>query len=63
MEAIYFTIVAVGLYFVADAMLDRIEQARGERFEQRGLIFFVIILVLSLATFQLMSLLTTPAAG
>lgn len=63
MEAIYFTIVAVGLYFVADAMLDRIEQARGERFEQRGIIFFVIILVLSLATFQLMSLLMTPAAG
>lgn len=63
MEAIYFTIVAVGLYFVADAMLDRIEQVRGERFEQRGLIFFVIILVLSLATFQLMSLRMTPAAG
>ncbi len=63
MEAIHFTIVAVGLYFVADAMLDRIEQVRGERFEQRGLIFFVIILVLSLATFQLMSLRMTPAAG
>lgn len=63
MEIVYFTIVAVGLYFVADALLDRIERARGARFEQRGLVFFAIILVLSLATFQLMSLLTTPAGG
>ena len=63
MEIVYFTVVAVGLYFVADAVLDRIERARGARFEQRGLIFFAIILLLSLATFQLMSLLTRPVGG
>lgn len=63
MEIVYFTVVAVGLYFVADAVLDRIERARGARFEQRGLVFFAIILILSLATFQLMSLLTRPVGG
>jgi len=63
MEIVYFTVVAIGLYFVADAVLDRIERARGARFEQRGLIFFAIILILSLATFQLMSLLTRPVGG
>jgi hypothetical protein len=63
MDVIYFTVIAVGLYFVADALLDRIERARGARFEQRGVVFFGIILVLSLLTFQLMSLLMRPAGG
>lgn len=63
MEVVYFTVIAVGIYFIADAVLDRIEQARGARFEQRGLVFFAIMLVLSLASFQLMSLLMTPAGG
>jgi len=63
MDVIYFTVMAVGLYFAADALLDRIEHARGARFEQRSLVFFAIILVLSLATFQLMSLLMTPGGS
>jgi hypothetical protein len=62
-DVIYFTIIAVGLYFAADALLDRIERARGARFEQHGLVFFAIILVLSLATFQLMNLLMKPGGG
>ncbi len=53
METLYFTIAAVVLYFVADRLLDRIEVARGERFEHRTLIFFVILLVLALVTFTL----------
>jgi hypothetical protein len=48
---IYYTMVAIGLYFISDWLLDRIEISRGERFQNRGvrsLIFFAIILVLSI---------------
>lgn len=54
MEIVYFTLVGAGLYFVAHYALDRIERFRGERFKHRDLIFFVIILVLALVTFQIM---------
>jgi hypothetical protein len=59
-ELIYFTLVAIGLYFAADWVLDRIETARGSRFENRSVIFFVIMLVLTLAAFQLISYLKRP---
>ncbi len=54
MEVIYYTLVAAGLYFMSDWLLDRIEIARGERFQNRGvrsLVFFMIILVLAFLTF------------
>lgn len=54
MEIIYFTLVAIGLYFVSDWILDRIETARGRQFENRSVIFFVIILVLALISFQIL---------
>lgn len=60
MEAVYFTLVAIGLYFFADWLLSRIERARGARFEQRSLIFFAIILLLALVSFQVMQLLLKP---
>lgn len=53
MWAFYFTLVAVALYFVSDWLLDRIERARGARFENRQMVFFGIILLLALITFQL----------
>jgi hypothetical protein len=52
-EIIYFTLVAIGLYFVSDWVLDRIETARGRQFENRSVIFFVIILVLAVVSFQI----------
>lgn len=55
MEIFYFTLVGIGLYFASDWILDRIETARGSRFENRSIIFFVIILVLALVSFQLIS--------
>ena len=61
MEILYFTAVAIGLYFFSDWLLDRIETARGKRFEHRQLVFFAIILALALATFQLMGALTRSA--
>jgi len=57
-ELLYFTLAGVALYFVSDRILNFIEARRGERFEQRSLIFFGIILVLALITFSLINRLT-----
>src|SRR3989338_973769 len=54
-EIVYFTLVGIGLYFASDWILDRIETVRGVRFENRSVVFFVIILVLAVASFQLIS--------
>ena len=58
MDLVYFTLIAVGLYFGADWLLDRIERARGARFENRQVAFFAIILPLALVSFWLMRLFT-----
>ncbi|MDX8404066.1 MAG: hypothetical protein R8K54_06625 [Mariprofundaceae bacterium] len=52
-----YSVGAIILYFLADWILNRIEIARGERFEYRGLIFFAIIFTLALGY---MSMLNTP---
>ena len=54
MEIVYFTLVAIGLYAFTAWALDRVERARGQRFKNRNIIFFVIILVLALLSFELM---------
>jgi len=54
MDLLYFTAVAIGLYFGADWLLERLERARGRRFENRQVVFFAIILPLALAAFWLM---------
>jgi hypothetical protein len=59
-EIVYFTLVGIGLYFASDWILDHVEARRGKRFENRSVIFFVIILVLALVSFQLISRLTNP---
>jgi hypothetical protein len=52
MELVYFTIAGIALYVISDCALDQVEQLRGRRFENRSLIFFAIILVLALGSFQ-----------
>ena len=42
MSVVYFTIVAIILYFAADWLLERVEVAVGRRLEHRSLIFFII---------------------
>ena len=54
MEIVYFTLVGIGLYFASDWILDRIEAARGKRFENRSVVFFAIILVLAIVSFQIL---------
>jgi hypothetical protein len=50
LEVVYYTLVAAGLYFMSDWLLDRIEILRGERLQYRSVIFFAIILALALLT-------------
>ena len=53
MDLVYFTVIAVGLYFGADRLLDYIERRRGARFKNRQIVFFAIILPLALLAFWL----------
>lgn len=46
-----FTTLAVVLYLVSDRALNALEVRAGRRFEYRSLIFFVILLVLTLIAF------------
>ncbi len=55
MEMIYYTVVAVLLYMISDWILNRIEIHLGKRLPNRSLIFFVIILILSVSSFSLIS--------
>jgi zinc transporter ZupT len=59
---LYYTVAGIVLYLAADAILNRIEARRGQRFEHRSLIFFFILLALALVAFQLIQhfLLTPP---
>lgn len=54
MDIVWFTLVAIALYFGADWLLDWIERKRGARFENRQIAFFAIILPLALVAFWLM---------
>jgi hypothetical protein len=60
-EAVYFTLAAIGLYFFSDWLLERIERLRGQRFEQRSIVFFAIITILALISFQVIQLLMRGA--
>ena len=63
MDIVNFTVVAIGVYFGADWLLERIERSRGKRFENRQVAFFAIILPLALAAFWVMRMLSGPAPG
>jgi len=53
MQFIYFTIVAVLLYLMSDWILQQVEHRYGKRFQQRELIFFFILAILSVVSFTL----------
>ena len=62
MDIVWFTLVAIGLYFGADRLLDWIERRRGARFENRQVAFFALILPLALVAFWLVRLLSAGPA-
>ncbi len=57
MDFVYFAVIAVALYVVADRLLDWLERRRGGHFDNRQLVYLAIILPLALATFWLVRLL------
>lgn len=63
MEIVLFTLVAAALYFGTDGLLKYLEARRGQRFQQRSLIFFAIILVLALVTFEVLQRLLAQPTG
>lgn len=52
MEIVLFTIVAVALYFASDWALRTLERVHGAPLPYRNVIYFVIILVFTLASFE-----------
>lgn len=53
-QIISFTLVAIFLYLFSDWALRQIEARRGSPLPNRNVIFFVIIMTLSLVTFELL---------
>lgn len=63
MEIILFTGVGIVLYLLCDRMLVLLEKMHGEPLPGRNIVFFVLILVLSLSTFSLMRIVLHPGEG
>ena len=53
MAYLYYTVAAVLLYLLSDWILNKIEQRVGKRLEYRSVVFFVIIMVLAVSTFEM----------
>ena len=53
MAYLYYTVTAVLLYLVSDWILNLIEKRVGKRLEYRSVIFFVIIMVLAVSSFEM----------
>jgi len=53
MELVYFTLVAIALYLLADVILLQIERYLGRTLEQRSVVFFVILLIMAVVSFNL----------
>ena len=54
MEILLFTAVGIVLYLVCDRLLVLLETMHGEPLPQRNVIFFVLIMTLSLSAFSLL---------
>ncbi len=59
-QAVVFTLTAIVLYLAADRILDLLERRRGKRYPQRGVIFFGILLVLAVVTFNVLQRVLGP---
>ncbi len=60
MAYLYFTVVAIALYFLSDWILNKIEEYMGKRLKYRSVVFFVIITVLAMGSFSFIDTLMTP---
>ena len=57
MQILIFTLNAILVYLFSDWLVRQIEKRRGEALKQRQIVFFVIFLVLALASFELLNVL------
>jgi hypothetical protein len=57
MQILIFTLNAILVYLFSDWLVRQIEKQRGEALKQRQIVFFVIFLVLALASFELLNVL------
>ncbi len=57
-EMMAYTLAGIALYFASDWILLQIENSAGRRFENRNLLFFVIILILALSSFTVIRLIS-----
>ena len=53
MAYFYYTAAAVLLYLLSDWILNKIEQRVGKRLQYRSVVFFAIIMVLAVGTFEM----------
>lgn len=63
MEIILFTVVGIALYLITGALLTLLERMHGDPLPQRNIVFFVLILVLSLPTFSVLRTLLGEGEG
>ncbi len=64
MEIVYYPLVAAGLYFISDWLLNWIEILRGGRFQNRvlrSLVYFMILLLLASLSSVLINYFAVPA--
>jgi len=61
MEIVVMMAVTVALYYFSSQVLDRIEASRGEPFEHRTVVFFVIFLTSLMLAFYAINTLFAPA--
>jgi hypothetical protein len=62
-QLLYYTVAGILLYLVSDWILRFVEDKRGKPFEHRSLVFFGIILVLAVVTFEILQRLLAPTGG
>lgn len=53
MAYLYYTVTAIVLYLFSDWILNQVEKSIGKRLKYRSVVFFAIILTLSLTSFEL----------
>lgn len=63
MEIILFTVVGIAMYLLSDQILLLLERLHGEPLPQRSLVFFVVILVLTMSTFSILRTWLAPEEG
>jgi len=63
LDIVLFTLVAITLYLFSDWLLRQVEIRRGAPFKNRSIIYFIIIFVLTLGTFEVLQYFLQQSSG